>query len=861
MKEKQISHYNNISLKIKNPIIEKKIVLNQKLAISSPLCSNNNFIVHKQIINNNLVIDKKINLIKKNFQNKKTFNKNNKNKTKIIKIKNIDVNKSLNMDLFQTNNSNLDSAVSKNIIKKILNEDKIENQLNNSYIRKKIIGSCCPKIKNNVNRRYLLSNINKNQDELINTELVNINTNNENVKISSLSTIQRKKFATNTYYNQKINNNNLLDIDNHLYYRNFSQEFRKKKKIFHKSSTQRLLDTHNNMKTKNKTNNNYLSTSCEVRNNKNDLIFENNNNINKNNFEIQNLKHSQLLFFTRKPSLQGIQDNSIIVNLNGNNNNTIIKMNSRNKIKTTTIRKHRYVNSVEYRNKNKLNVSENNNNFMSTNKNIDNKEDFNYVNNDLSTFISSNIFIDYLMDKNNNNNEIDFDILYILEDKIKTVLNKINNFQSCYNECHNLISYYFSNNIYEKELNTFFSKNTDKKKLIYIIKIKILCLFLCCNISFSKNFNQSSILIKTIFNILHTNYLIKLAYLIHKTLKNNINNNSNQCIIIKKLEEIVKNNLKHDNSLNNMNELNVIKTLNHNTKLIQNYYKIIIDNIYTYYTTINNKNISQYKFPNCLKINLPKINDKTKSYIISIFFFDALKCMYNNDFEQLKKFYYLLLDESIENQFAIKHFCNKNIIIENNYSRILPYRNNKYKYSLILDLDETLIYLQKDYYLFNNNYNIKTKNLTLRPGLIDFLKKMKQKYELILFSFTVPEYVTPIIKIIEEDEKFFEHILYVEHAKYFKDEYIKSITNIGRDIKDCIIVDDIAKMYKDSVNNGICIKPFFGNVKEDKNILQILGNILDKIYYNAEICGDIRKALLNEKYNIITQICSNLDEY
>ena len=225
------------------------------------------------------------------------------------------------------------------------------------------------------------------------------------------------------------------------------------------------------------------------------------------------------------------------------------------------------------------------------------------------------------------------------------------------------------------------------------------------------------------------------------------------------------------------------------------------------------------------------------------------------DFEQLKKFYYLVLDKSIENQFLLKNFQRENKI------NILPKRSSKYKYLLILDLDETLIFLEKEYCLFNNNYNIKTKKLILRPGLINFLKKMKQIYELILFSFTLPEYTLPILRVIEENEKFFEHILYVQNAKYYKSDYVKSISNIGRNIKECIIIDDIPKMFKNNIDNGICIKSFLGDIKEDKNTLQILGNILNKIRYDAELFGDIKKALYGEKYNIITQISSNLDEY
>ena len=74
---------------------------------------------------------------------------------------------------------------------------------------------------------------------------------------------------------------------------------------------------------------------------------------------------------------------------------------------------------------------------------------------------------------------------------------------------------------------------------------------------------------------------------------------------------------------------------------------------------------------------------------------------------------------------------------------MLPKIKRYYKYSLVLDLDETLI------------------ALILRPGLLDFLHKMRQIYELILFSSATSEYVSPIIKSIEK-KKSILNIYYID---------------------------------------------------------------------------------------------------
>ena len=82
----------------------------------------------------------------------------------------------------------------------------------------------------------------------------------------------------------------------------------------------------------------------------------------------------------------------------------------------------------------------------------------------------------------------------------------------------------------------------------------------------------------------------------------------------------------------------------------------------------------------------------------------------------------------------------------------------KYKYTLVLDLDETLVHCQRK---ANKGFI-----LLLRPGLTEFLEKMKNMCELILFSFGTSNYVDSIINVIEKEEKYFEYILDRNHGMY-----------------------------------------------------------------------------------------------
>ena len=136
---------------------------------------------------------------------------------------------------------------------------------------------------------------------------------------------------------------------------------------------------------------------------------------------------------------------------------------------------------------------------------------------------------------------------------------------------------------------------------------------------------------------------------------------------------------------------------------------------------------------------------------------------------------------------------------------------------------------------------------------------MKTIYELVIFSFGTLEYVDNVIKIIEKNEKFFEHILYRQHATINNGEYVKDLSLLGRNLKNIIIVDDICQVYKLQEKNGICIKAFYGDIVSDRNTLKIIGKILDRIRFNADEDGDIRKSLEKQKNIIFNHINNNFD--
>ena len=76
----------------------------------------------------------------------------------------------------------------------------------------------------------------------------------------------------------------------------------------------------------------------------------------------------------------------------------------------------------------------------------------------------------------------------------------------------------------------------------------------------------------------------------------------------------------------------------------------------------------------------------------------------------------------------------------------------------------------------------------------------------------------------------------------------KNLNLIGRNLNSVIIIDNVSKNYKLQKENGICIKPFCGNIASDKKTLKTLNNVLQRIRFDADKTKDIRISLNKYKY-------------
>ena len=188
-----------------------------------------------------------------------------------------------------------------------------------------------------------------------------------------------------------------------------------------------------------------------------------------------------------------------------------------------------------------------------------------------------------------------------------------------------------------------------------------------------------------------------------------------------------------------------------------------------------------------------------------------------------------------------------------------PYNDGRnYKITIILDLDETLLYSEEEEEINEEEEEEEEEkgqqsNIILRPGIFEFLDKLSNlKIELIIFTSSVMKRADELINIIEKNKKYFDKRLYREYCTLLGAAYIKDISKLGRDLTKTIIIDNDLTCFYLQQENGILIKSFKG--EKDDNKLLNLYQILEKIIKSP--FNDIRFELDKYRKELIEKVAS-----
>ena len=303
---------------------------------------------------------------------------------------------------------------------------------------------------------------------------------------------------------------------------------------------------------------------------------------------------------------------------------------------------------------------------------------------------------------------------------------------------------------------------------------------------------------------------------------------------INETEEVFSDSIKN---LDNINELNTIVNL-------CNFYIDQKSDIFQKF--IEKVNLDQYKCFNSINSYFNLIINKSK-----------IKSNKNNNTKKIPNKIVkkpLVISPSLYKKIQIcvyVYYDNFKIILEKHKIKIPflpPMDTNKYKYTLVLDLDETLVHYieEKD-----RHY------VQVRPFAEYFISEMGKYFELVIFTSAEEEYANIVLEEIDK-YKVITHKLYRRHVEYNDGLCLKDLDKIGRDIKRVCIIDNDKNNFKLHAENGIEIKEFLG--EQDDNELDLLGDLLMSIIEsNADDIRPIIKDIKN-KMNKINEEKNNIEK-
>jgi len=705
----------------------------------------------------------------------------------------------------------------KNIVEKNQNKKKNNESNLNIFINsedkneeRKINNLKTIDIRNNNNKRdpypllFNLKDKNKNINEYEKNLFINIKKNKNNNKIHQFySPVPvNNKNNINNYKNSKNNSkferNSMDNIDTPL------------------ALSSDILFKNDNEKN-NRKENKKIDSNEIMQNNKED----------KNNKDINNIS---LPILNQKKSINIINDIHKVSNISSNK---IIENN---------------INSLMKEEKEQNNITQKKENINFSINAKKNNQDIDFTNEN-----NIDLTLNFLKDLTTDKNNVFINFLILIQTHVDIELffdslQKINNLNSFRKkkQSNNNIILISSNKLFDlKELiNLYFSnlskiyKKKDYSRINDDIKYPIDCFFLLPKLNdiFHRCFKVQICLYSIILitlnqlseyetNILLKNYLAQLLKQISFPLlviyENFIKDEINL-----KYQELFSTFLKKDfnDNFKKLFQEKKIPSKNNetNSQLIERLSKNLDSCIHSlqYYSAVNIKNSDIKIFGDILNQMINMMEMKTLNQFVSIFLDNIIYCELEDNRSR-----------------ALKMNINS-IYSTNSYVPFLPNIDKKYKYTLVLDMDETLIH-----FFFTKNIGM----FFIRPYCFEFLNQLRQYYEIITFTAGTKEYADYILNLLDPNNELIKYRLYRQHVTILGCSVYKDLNKLGRDLSKVIIVDNMKDNFKMQPNNGLYVKTWINDINDHqfKDLMKILKDI---VFFNAI---DVRPIIekINEEIN------------
>ncbi|TRM69569.1 HAD-like domain-containing protein [Schizophyllum amplum] len=139
------------------------------------------------------------------------------------------------------------------------------------------------------------------------------------------------------------------------------------------------------------------------------------------------------------------------------------------------------------------------------------------------------------------------------------------------------------------------------------------------------------------------------------------------------------------------------------------------------------------------------------------------------------------------------------------------------KKCLVLDLDETLVHSsfkavpQVDFVVpVEIECHWHHFHVLKRPGVDNFLKRMGELYEVVVFTASLSKYADPVLDKLDIHHAV-THRLFRESCYSHRGNYVKDLSQLGRPVADTIILDNSPASYIFHPNNAVPVSSWFND--------------------------------------------------
>ena len=341
--------------------------------------------------------------------------------------------------------------------------------------------------------------------------------------------------------------------------------------------------------------------------------------------------------------------------------------------------------------------------------------------------------------------------------------------------------------------------------------------------------------IKRLVSLVNENFLLILA---NQVFVKDVLTENNSCSKLKKefIDSYTKIVKQKKIKKNFKDQINIFCTnINKNLEIVISTIKQFSNNFFKigYFNPIHNIFLDVFRL-----IDTYKVQDISSIIINNVLYF-ILKSSQNDKKNFAPK---LVSFTPGTNPLAALGFIN----VPSPFLKKLPPEIETSTYTLVLDLDETLVHFF---------YTPSGGTFLIRPFCVQFLEEMAKIFEIVIFTAALKDYADSILDILDPNKILINYRLYRHHTSLSGITFCKDLSKIGRDLSRTLIIDNLADNFKLQPNNGIPIWTWIDDMKDTQ--LNDLGKIL-KILIEKKP-GDLRPIIKRFKEDINKKMRNNMN--